>query len=811
MDQDVTLLQLRQQGVSIDPTITSVSQLDVDTLYAVVRSALPQGGFALNDAEVAKKFPTKLPATSASAKYYVLDTLDQLLKKGPAAARRASREGRIKKAVKDSDDDEAHVREVGGEEDLFSSCSDDGGESGKGRDEDLEWAHEGEGCPSTTEVLMYPAEATTKALLSWLASAVAKERDRVERLKKRRQAKMRGEDASATGLQARTAESLVFRSLLQLRRAVTTVVDHNTAHSKQVRQQVAAAAVAQQTKDAPVPAPIPPSAKFVALSRTRRNFSKSSSGGGKLIPITPTVVTGPISEEISCAGGSDALVEISSINKQIGATFGATKVNVVEAMRFALAQNFMASNPCTVANAPGQVVVTPSSILANNRISSTVSAAHKHDKKGMKPPQFLSTLDELAVLFNSSADGLDLVTRGGAQQDDDAEAAEEAAREAMRLKQQMKDADAAEEAGKALEDIEQKAKSAQQRAQEREAELVALQDRLAAAKKEAKELRKRRAEQQQILDDARAKMEEELADREGNSEDLIARREALAQLQEQLSWMENYDDSKSSLEAQLGEAKELLRQIQEDLNAKLVKMEAKKEDLKRQVSEAGDGREERLMELRRQTKALKKQIKAKVKEINDLREEFDRVPKDIDRSLFLRMIFDLSSNVERQQAEVDRFKRDIFTQCSEIADKSTKLVMLFSELEEMVYEKASATKGKDSTIPGDVFAKESFKSIVAIREAYSMLRTAVNLQGEVRHELHSLEEKSSKAERLVAVQKKRDVVADLAQVEEENQDLAVQLEALLDDGENAEGQGEGEEDEDVAEGASHHVDPEEDA
>eukprot|EP00658_Telonema_sp_P-2_P044023 TRINITY_DN31892_c0_g1_i1.p1 TRINITY_DN31892_c0_g1~~TRINITY_DN31892_c0_g1_i1.p1 ORF type:complete len:520 (+),score=210.30 TRINITY_DN31892_c0_g1_i1:268-1827(+) len=515
--------------------------------------------------------------------------------------------------------------------------------------------------------------------------------------------------------------------------------------------------------------------------------------------------------------------EINTINKQLGATFGATKMDVGAAMRFALSQNLVAANPCSNPHAPGAVAVTPSSILASFRVPAASANITKSNKSQQQRAQFMSTLDELAILFNSSADGLDLITRRGGHGDEEAEAAEEAAREAIRQKQQQSDSKAAEEADKALEDIEQKTKSVQQRAQEREAELEALQQRLAAAKKESKDLRRQRAEQQQILDDSRAQLEEDLAEREGDAEELQGRRAALAQLQEQLQWMETYDESREQLASQLAEAKDLAQQIQDDLNTKLAKIEGKKEDLLKMVSEAGDGREERLMELRRTTKALKKDIKTKVKEINDLREEYDRVPKDIDRSLFLRMIFDLSSNVERQQAEVDRFKRDIFAQCNDIAEKSTKLVMLFSELEEQVYEKASAGKAtstKDGA-PGDVFAKESFKNIVAIRESYSLLRMAVNLQGEVRHELHSLEEKSSKAERLVEVQKKRDVAGDLSQVEDENQELALQLETLLDgegngdadeEEEDAAAPAEAEEEEAVAEdaaGEEQHVDPEE--
>lgn len=672
MDTDILILQLRQSGINIPSEVGQIAFIDTDGLYGILRQAIPLCGFATEGA-IKKQFPAKLPNASPSARYYVLNSLDGILK-----------------------------------------SSGSGGAIAKGDDDDTDG---GSACPTNTEALMYPTEPTTRALLSWVVSTIA---SRQEKVAAAAAADRRTEaDEELVGV-APSIHRLLKGSLLLLR----SKVNDN-------------AAVVNAKANSPL--------SFLATPVARASGSSThTTTVPAMIPVAPTTGSSAVDTVAS------ALNQLNRINKQANSMAGVPKLDPQRAKVYALSQSYVALQ---TAAAPKR---------SKKGAKKAVEAVPYQDSDaGQLQRQWLNNARNGSVLgslfFDTDVDGLG--ANGGAR-----------ARTQQRL----------EEASKAMTDLDEKAKNVALRGEEREAELQRVQEALAEAKKESKRLKQllgASEESNAALNEELKAFSDSLAAKE---ESLQARRALLEELQTQLGWMEDYEGTVAQLEAQIAEAKALQKQVQEDLKQKLAKMETKKEELNTQVSQAGDGRQEQILAARQKVKKIKKEIRAKTKEIEELHNEYDRVPKDIDRSLFLRYIFDMTNNIQRQQAEVDKVKADIYKESVLIGEKTEALLNLFSSVEQEIYKKAvGGADGKGKPSPDDEFAKDAFKRIVAIREAYANLRTAIQVRGEVRHEVHVLDEKHSKAMRLGAAQDQKKVLADLEAVEIENEQLGLKLDEYL--------------------------------
>ena len=787
MDTDILILQLRQSGVDVPAEIGQVAFIDADGLYAILRSAAPLAGLA-TEAEVRKQFPAKLPTSSPSARFYALNSFDAMLKNKNNTSTNAANNANKKGGADDDDDD------------------DGAGES-----------------PSTTEALMYPAEASTRAILSWLVAAIARHQDREAASAKKRKGGDDDDDDDEAGaaVGAPSVRRLLAGSMLHLRARMqdAQAVIGGGAAAKNNNASLAAAVATLVATPADHP--------MQRLHTYRRRCYVSSDDTPAAVDVVPAMIPVPAYLTASPAEAAGrTLADLSRVSRATNAIYGAPTLNSYRGKVFALSQAFAALHtPAAPTNKKGKKGSASSTATA-----ATAYALDDASVFGKGGNRFFSSAQQQsaalgalgAAFFDTDAAGLNIGGSGGA-------AAAAAANRRQRAQERL---DAANEQ---IADVEEKTKSAAQRAEEREAALAAIADGLSDAKRRNKELRHALAAEAEGCAAATEALEaaaEAIAAKEAALEE---RRAALAALQQRLERMDDYEGNATLLEGQIAEARALQRQVHDDLAGKLAKMEAKKAALEAEAAVAGDGRQEQLLALRNKVKKLKREIRAKTKEINDLHSEYDRVPKDIDRSLFLRFIFDMTSNIQRQQAEVDKVKTDLCREGATIGAKAEALQQLFSSVEQEVYKRAvandkssaaaaaaSPTGKKPATAPTtaptasasaagaksaggpsspeDDFAKDAFKRIVAVREAYGNLRAAIQSRGDVRHEVHIMEEKSSKAMRLGASQDLKKVAADLEAVEAENDELAAKLEEIMRRRGEEGGRGDGEEDDDDDEG-----------
>jgi chromosome segregation ATPase len=253
--------------------------------------------------------------------------------------------------------------------------------------------------------------------------------------------------------------------------------------------------------------------------------------------------------------------------------------------------------------------------------------------------------------------------------------------------------------------------------------------------------------------------------------------------------------ARSNLQMELEALQQKRAAAKEELANKLAKVETKREQLLEETeSGAGTGREEQVATLRKDCKTVKRTIKERNAEIAKLQVQLDACPKDIDRGNFLRLIFDLTSNIRKQQEQIDKMKREIAEADAEINKLHDKIKTVFDVVEQQAFENATGAAGaggkdgkekkKKKDDGTDVFGKDLFKKFFDLRKAYDELIAVIESRGGVRKEIHETEQHASKLHLIVSGYRMDGVEQDVQLVQEENE----QLQATIDTAKQQQGQ-----------------------
>jgi hypothetical protein len=170
---------------------------------------------------------------------------------------------------------------------------------------------------------------------------------------------------------------------------------------------------------------------------------------------------------------------------------------------------------------------------------------------------------------------------------------------------------------------------------------------------------------------------------------------------------------------------------------------------------------------RRKAVQLTAEIQAKEEQRAALAFEYQRLPKTVDRELFLGRIMDIVKNIRKQQAEVAKIHGDNTALQKDINHAAQAVTRSFIATEEGVYRDAAK----------DAVAKQVYRQLVVLREHFDALIAAVEQIGHQRQQQHELEgRKSALAQRDEGLGL-NSVQGDLAAVRAENAELSAALKA----------------------------------
>ncbi|KEG08241.1 hypothetical protein DQ04_07651020 [Trypanosoma grayi] len=234
-------------------------------------------------------------------------------------------------------------------------------------------------------------------------------------------------------------------------------------------------------------------------------------------------------------------------------------------------------------------------------------------------------------------------------------------------------------------------------------------------------------------------------------------KEDAQRLEEVLALMDTQEESEAQIRREIAELGTERERHRDKVQAKLQKVEKKREELVEELRLVGGDREEQLAQMRRAVKRLKRQIDEKQRDVQEWKAAASLRTECIDRSHFLRYIYDMTSNLCKQQTQVAAVTRDT-ADCNDcIEELERRLKSSFARREHDVYRKAASSQG-------DSVFHQFHKSLLDMRDGYRGLIRAIAERGELQLELNRLEERLANLKAEVEACDTTKLEADLAEL-----------------------------------------------
>lgn len=186
--------------------------------------------------------------------------------------------------------------------------------------------------------------------------------------------------------------------------------------------------------------------------------------------------------------------------------------------------------------------------------------------------------------------------------------------------------------------------------------------------------------------------------------------------------------------------------------------------------------------LREDMKLLAAQIREKEDQLKSVTDELNKLPKAVNRQVYVQRIMNIVKNLEKQKAEIATVLADVRKLQRDINTVSETLQRSFAVADEVVFSVAA-----DSTATGaaaaagktrDPTAVQAYKNVVALRTGFERLVQAVADTGRARNEVLDVMTRIESLEARNSSLNMARVTEDLAAVKAENQQLTTRLKAL---------------------------------
>eukprot|EP01028_Stygiella_incarcerata_P012787 TRINITY_DN80457_c0_g1_i1.p1 TRINITY_DN80457_c0_g1~~TRINITY_DN80457_c0_g1_i1.p1 ORF type:complete len:640 (-),score=225.33 TRINITY_DN80457_c0_g1_i1:115-2034(-) len=167
--------------------------------------------------------------------------------------------------------------------------------------------------------------------------------------------------------------------------------------------------------------------------------------------------------------------------------------------------------------------------------------------------------------------------------------------------------------------------------------------------------------------------------------------------------------------------------------------------------------------IREETHAALAQARDGQAHLETIREELERLPKDVDRGVLIRRIMDIVKNVKSQQVEIEKIVDDIRVLKKEINRLSEAIERSFVATDEMIFRDAQAAVSKK-----DAASKDVYREVVEFKQSFEKLVSVVEEKGTVRLQSEDLEKDIERLEARVKALDMKQLLSDLQDVQMEN-------------------------------------------
>eukprot|EP00823_Brevimastigomonas_motovehiculus_P006183 TRINITY_DN5007_c0_g1_i1.p1 TRINITY_DN5007_c0_g1~~TRINITY_DN5007_c0_g1_i1.p1 ORF type:complete len:678 (-),score=202.46 TRINITY_DN5007_c0_g1_i1:131-2080(-) len=195
----------------------------------------------------------------------------------------------------------------------------------------------------------------------------------------------------------------------------------------------------------------------------------------------------------------------------------------------------------------------------------------------------------------------------------------------------------------------------------------------------------------------------------------------------------------------------------------------KKQLLNERKEEVGKKIEE-IRRMREEMKTMASQIREKDETYKQVEDEFSKLPKSINRQLYVQRIMDIVRAVDKQKSEINRILEDVKQLQRDINTLTESTGRSFSIADETIYSAASDKK--------DTTAAQVYKSVVEMRQYFENLIDIVSKTGRTKNELMEIEQRYDLLEQHSQNMNVSQVQTDLEQVKGENKTASSKLKSL---------------------------------
>jgi len=195
-------------------------------------------------------------------------------------------------------------------------------------------------------------------------------------------------------------------------------------------------------------------------------------------------------------------------------------------------------------------------------------------------------------------------------------------------------------------------------------------------------------------------------------------------------------------------------------------------ELSHQINHTNDDSKsnvEKIRALRTTMREYVLDIQKKEEKYKQLLEMYNRLPKEINRSLYTQRILEIVRNVKKQKVDIEKILIDMKNLKKEISGIYDTLNRSFASTSNLVWKDAL---NKEPT------AKQAFKDLAAMHEKFSSLAEKVEETGNTKNNVLNLEVKMEQITMKTESLDLKQLIEDSQRVKAENQTLVAKVKAL---------------------------------
>jgi hypothetical protein len=191
-------------------------------------------------------------------------------------------------------------------------------------------------------------------------------------------------------------------------------------------------------------------------------------------------------------------------------------------------------------------------------------------------------------------------------------------------------------------------------------------------------------------------------------------------------------------------------------------------DAERHRSDQAGALLEQIKQMRAEMKQLIDEIHNKDEQYKQLHDQFSKLPKDVNRSIYTKRIMEIVKNVKKQKVDIDKILLDTRNLQKEINRITESLGRSFTETDELVFSGAKNEK-KDNG------SKQAYKDLVFMHQTFEKLTSTIEETGRISTQILDIGIKIEQLQTRTSALNVDQVEADLKEIRDENAKLIARV------------------------------------